>query len=42
MAPAAAVPESHEVGKVQNTPKTQNTPIAAKVSTTIVMVGSVR
>ena len=40
--PAAAVPESQAVGRVQNTPKQQNTPIAATVSTTIVMVGSVR
>src|SRR5580692_7683648 len=40
IAPAAAVPESHAVGNVQNTPKVQNTPIAATVSTTMVMTGS--
>src|ERR1700761_8352700 len=40
MAPAAAVPDSHAVGSVQNTPKVQKTPIAATVSTTMVMVGS--
>ena len=34
MAPAAAVPESQAVGRVQNTPKQQNTPIAATVNTT--------
>ena len=32
IAPAAAVPDSHAVGKVQNTAKVQNTPIAAIVS----------
>ncbi len=31
IAPAAAVPDSHAVGSVQNTPKVQNTPIAAIV-----------
>src|SRR6266702_797794 len=41
IAPAAAVPESQAVGKVQNTAKVQNTPIAATVSTIIVMAGSV-
>src|SRR3984957_9884399 len=40
IAPAAAVPESHAVGNVQNTPKVQNTPIAATVSTTMVITGS--
>src|SRR4051794_2115520 len=41
MAPAAAVPDSHAVGSVQNTAKQQNTPTAATVSTTMVSVGSV-
>ncbi len=40
MAPAAAVPDSHAVGSVQNTAKVQNTPIAATVNTIIVVVGS--
>src|SRR6185437_9061787 len=31
--PAAAVPDSHAVGSVQNTAKVQNTPMAATVST---------
>jgi hypothetical protein len=42
MAPAAAVPESQAVGKVQNTAKMQKMPIAANVSATMVAVGSVR
>ena len=36
IAAAAAVPESHAVGSVQNTPKVQNTPIAATMIATIV------
>src|ERR1700704_6287302 len=36
MAPAAAVPESHAVGSVQNTPKVQKIPIAATISATMV------
>src|SRR6201997_1587634 len=36
IAPAAAEPDSHAVGNVQNTPKVQNTPIAATTSATIV------
>src|ERR1700740_2880855 len=36
IAPAAAEPDSHAVGSVQNTPKVQNTPIAATTSATIV------
>src|ERR1700742_26509 len=38
IAPAAAEPDSHAVGNVQNTPKVQNTPIAATTSTTIVVM----
>jgi hypothetical protein len=41
MPPAAAVPDSHAVGSVQNTANVQNTPVAATVSTIMVMVGSV-
>src|SRR5882757_10889747 len=40
IAPAAAVPDSHAVGSVQNTANVQNTPIAAIVSSTIVVKGS--
>jgi hypothetical protein len=36
MAPAAADPESHAVGNVQNTAKVQKMPIAATTSATIV------
>src|SRR5258708_17260834 len=35
IAPAAADPESHAVGSVQNTPKVQKMPIAATTSATI-------
>src|SRR5262249_35797546 len=35
IAPAAAVPESQAVGRVQNTPKMQKMPIAASVSTPV-------
>src|SRR5260370_15455059 len=36
IAPAAPVPDSHPVGKVQNTPKVQTPPVAPPVSITIV------
>src|ERR1700761_3992825 len=39
IAPAPAAPDSHAVGSVQNTPKVQNTPIAATTSATIVTEG---
>src|SRR5260370_34908464 len=39
--PAAAVPDSHAVGSVQNTAKVQKIPMEATVSTTMVMAGSV-
>src|SRR3954449_3214145 len=41
MPPAAAVPDSHAVGSVQNTAKVQKMPMAATVSTTMVKEGSV-